>query len=282
LKILLTGKNGQVGWDLARVLPRLGELRATDRSEIDLANADSIRRLVRETKPEVVVNAAAYTAVDKAEAEPDLAMRINGEAPGILAEEAKRLGALLVHYSTDYVFDGEKAGAYLETDAPNPLGAYGRSKLAGERAVAESGCRHLIFRTCWVYAPRGRNFMLTILKAARERPELRVVNDQFGAPTPSAAIADATLHALEKGGGEDGVYHMSAGGRTSWHGFAQAILQSAGLTTPVKAIPTSEYPTPARRPRNSVLDNSRLNGAFGIRLPPWERGMQDVLSRLAA
>lgn len=278
---MITGKNGQVGWDLARVLPRLGELRATDRSEIDLADADSIRRVVRETRPEVLVNAAAYTAVDKAEAEPDLAMRINGEAPGILAEEAKRLGALLVHYSTDYVFDGEKAGAYLETDEPNPLGAYGRSKLAGERAIAESGCRHLVFRTCWVYAPRGRNFALTILKAARERPELRVVNDQFGAPTSSAAIAEATLRALEKGGRE-GIYHMSAGGRTSWHGFAQAIVQGAGLTTPVNAIPTSEYPTAARRPRNSVLDNSRLNDAFGIRLAPWESGMREVLARLTA
>jgi dTDP-4-dehydrorhamnose reductase len=276
LRILLTGKTGQVGWDLARLLPALGEVHATDRNDIDLANADSVRRAVRETKPDVIVNAAAYTAVDKAETETELAMRINGEAPGVLGEEARRLGALLVHYSTDYVFDGEKAGPYVETDSPRPLSAYGRSKLAGERAVAASACRHLVLRTCWVYAPRGRNFLLTILKAARERPELRVVDDQFGAPTSSAAIAAATKRAIEKGGGE-GIYHMSAAGRTSWHGFAQAIVQGAGLATPVKAIPSAEYPTPARRPRNSMLDNAKLRRDFGIELPEWREGLREVL-----
>lgn len=276
MKILLTGKTGQVGWELARLLPALGEVRATERNQIDLADADSIRRAVREAKPDAIVNAAAYTAVDKAESEPELALRINGEAPGVLAAEAKRLGALLVHYSTDYVYDGEKAAAYVETDAPNPVSAYGRSKLAGERAIVASGCRHLIFRTCWVYGPRGRNFLLTILKAARERPELRVVDDQFGAPTSSAAIAAATKRAIERGGAE-GVYHMSAAGRTSWHGFAQAIVQGAGLATPVKAIPTKEYPTPARRPRNSLLDNSKLKKDFGIALPDWRDGLREVL-----
>ena len=276
MKILLTGRTGQVGWDLARLLPELGELRATDRGELDMADADSIRRVVRETRPALIVNAAAYTAVDKAESEPELAMRINGEAPGVLAEEAKRLGALFVHYSTDYVFDGEKAGAYVETDAPNPVSAYGRSKLTGERAVAASGCRHFVFRTSWVYAPRGRNFMLTILKVARERSELNVVDDQFGAPTSSAAIAEATMRAIGKGGG-DGLYHMSAGGRTSWHGFAQAIVKSAGLGTPVRAIPTADYPTPARRPRNSMLDNAKLARDFGIALPDWREGLREVL-----
>ncbi|HEY2338043.1 MAG TPA: NAD(P)-dependent oxidoreductase, partial [Burkholderiales bacterium] len=176
MKILLLGRNGQIGWDLARLLPALGEVRATDRAELDLASPDSIRLVVRDMKPDVIVNAAAYTAVDKAESEPALAMRINAEAPGVLGEEAKRLGALLVHYSTDYVFDGEKAGAYVESDPTNPLSAYGRSKLAGEQAIAASRCRHLILRTCWVYAPRGKNFLLTILKAARERPELKVVD----------------------------------------------------------------------------------------------------------
>jgi dTDP-4-dehydrorhamnose reductase len=279
LRILLTGRNGQVGWDLARLLPALGEVRATDRAELDLASADSIRRAVRDAKPNVIVNAAAYTAVDRAESEMELAMRINGEAPGVLGEEAKRLGALLVHYSTDYVYDGEKAGAYVESDPTHPVSAYGRSKLAGEQAIAASGCRHLVFRTCWVYAPRGRNFLLTILKAARERPELKVVDDQNGAPTSSAAIAAATKRAIGKGGGE-GIYHLSAAGRTTWHGFAQAIVQAAGLATPVKAIPTSEYPTPARRPRNSVLDNSKLKKDFGIALPDWRDGMREVLAQV--
>jgi dTDP-4-dehydrorhamnose reductase len=279
LKILLTGKTGQVGWELARLLPALGELRATDRNEIDLSEPDSIRRAVRETRPDLIVNAAAYTAVDKAESETGPALRINGEAPGVLAEEAKRLGALLVHYSTDYVFDGEKAGAYVETDTPNPVSAYGSSKLAGERAVAASGCRHLIFRTCWVYAPRGRNFLLTILKAARERPELKVVDDQFGAPTSSGAIAQATKLAIAAGRGQ-GIYHLSAAGRTSWHGFAQAIVEGAGLKTPVRPIPSSEYPVPARRPRNSMLDNSKLKKEFGIALPDWSDGLREVLPQV--
>ena len=197
MRILLLGAQGQVGWELARRLPALGTVTATDRATLDLANPDAIRGAVRAASPEVIVNAAAYTAVDKAESEPELATAINGYAPGILGEEAARAGALLVHYSTDYVYDGKKAGAYVETDATNPVSAYGRSKLAGELAIATSGCRHLIFRTCWVYGPRGRNFLLTILKAARERPELKVVDDQLGAPTSSIAIAEATMRVVD-------------------------------------------------------------------------------------
>jgi dTDP-4-dehydrorhamnose reductase len=279
LKILLIGAQGQVGWELAGRLPTLGTVTATDRTTLDLADADAIRRVVREAQPGLIVNAAAYTAVDKAESESTLAMQINGDAPGVLAEEAKRSGALLVHYSTDYVFDGEKQGAYIETDPPNPVSAYGRSKLAGERAIVASGCRHLIFRTCWVYGPRGRNFLLTILKAARERPELKVVNDQFGAPTSSIAIAAATVQAIGKHKGE-GIYHLSAGGRTSWHNFAQAIVEGAALKTPVKPIPSSDYPTPARRPRNSVLDNAKLKKDFSIALPDWRDGLREVLPQV--
>ena len=279
MKLLLIGAQGQVGWELARRLPALGTVTATDRTTLDLTDPDAIRRVVREARPELIVNAAAYTAVDKAESEPAVATQINGDAPGVLAEEAKRSGALLVHYSTDYVFDGEKQGAYVETDTPNPVSAYGRSKLAGERAVMASGCRHLIFRTCWVYGPRGRNFLLTILKAARERPELKVVNDQFGAPTSSGAIAEATVRAIAANRG-DGIYHMSAGGRTTWHGFAQAIVEAAGLKTPVLPIPTSGYPTPARRPRNSILDNSRLKNDFGIEVPDWRDGLREVLGQV--
>ena len=279
MKILLLGAQGQVGWELARRLPALGQVSATDRATLNLADPDAIRRAVREVRPEAIVNAAAYTAVDKAESEPASAMQVNGVAPGILGEEAKRLGALLVHYSTDYVFDGEKSGAYAETDTPNPLSVYGRSKLAGELAIAASGCRHLIFRTCWVYGPRGRNFLLTILKAARERPELRVVDDQFGAPTSSGAIAEATKLALGAGRGQ-GIYHLSAAGRTTWHGFALAIVEGAGLKTPVRPIPSSEYPVPARRPRNSVLDNSKLKKDLGIALPDWRDGLREVLPQV--
>jgi dTDP-4-dehydrorhamnose reductase len=274
LRILLTGRNGQVGWELERTLGPLGEVIAFDHAGLDLARPDAIVSCVREVKPDVIVNAAAYTAVDKAESEPDLAMAINGIAPGILAEEAKRIGALLVHYSTDYVFDGEKDGPYVETDAPNPLSVYGASKLAGERAIAASGADHLIFRTSWVYANRGKNFLLTILRLAKEKPELRVVADQFGAPTWARDIATATALVLARrpAGAEiwSGIYHLTAAGRTTWHGFAQKIVELAGLSTPVAAIPVSEYPTPARRPRNSVLDHSKAESSFGLKLPSWD------------
>ena len=283
MRIRLTGRNGQVGWDLERALAALGEVIATDRATLDLADFVSIRRTVREANPEVIVNAAAYTAVDKAESEPELVMRINGEAPGVLAEEAERLGALLVHYSTDYVFDGALDRAYREDDAPNPINAYGASKLAGEQAVRKSGCRHFIFRTGWVYGPRGNNFYRTIARAARERPQLRVVSDQFGAPTSSGAIARATARvlglSLPAPSAASGTFHMSAGGETTWHGFASAIVAREGLNTVVTAIRSDEYPAAARRPRNSRLDNARLHATFGVALPEWRDGLAEVIGR---
>ena len=274
MRILLTGRTGQVGWELERALPAIGEVLATDRHALDLADYDSIRQVIREAKPAVIVNAAAYTAVDRAESEPQLAFAVNASGPAVLAAEAARLGALLVHYSTDYVFDGAKAGAYVEDDAPHPLNVYGSSKLAGERAIAAAACRHLILRTSWVYGPQGSNFMLTILRAARERPELRVVDDQVGAPTSSLALARATAQVLRAGA--EGLYHMSAAGKTSWCGFARAILARAGLHTPVVAIRSEEYRAAARRPRNSLLDNSRLRAACGVALAPWEEGLAEV------
>jgi dTDP-4-dehydrorhamnose reductase len=274
LKILLVGRNGQVGRELARSLAPLGEVQALGRDQLELTDPKAIRKTVRAAAPEVIVSAAAYTAVDRAESEPDLAFSVNANAPGILAAEAARLGALLVHYSTDYVFDGTKSSPYTEADAPHPLNVYGASKLAGEQAIAASGCRYLILRTSWVYGPHGSNFMLTILRAARERPELRVVDDQVGAPTSSLAIARGTAQVLRAGG--EGLYHMSAGGKTSWCGFARAILARARLETPVVPISSDEYPAAARRPRNSVLDNSRLGAAFGVTLAPWEEGLAEL------
>jgi dTDP-4-dehydrorhamnose reductase len=271
---MLVGRDGQVGRELARSLAPLGEVHALGRAQLDLADAGRISAVVRAASPVVIVNAAAYTAVDRAESEPELAFAVNATAPGLLAAEAARLGALLVHYSTDYVFDGTKPGAYVEDDPPHPLNVYGSSKLAGERAIAASGCRRLILRTSWVYGPHGSNFMLTMLRAARERPELRVVDDQVGAPTSSLAIARATAQVLRAGG--EGLYHLSAAGKTSWCGFARAILAHAGLDTPVVAIRSEEYPAAARRPRNSLLDNSRLQATFGVALAPWEEGLAEV------
>jgi dTDP-4-dehydrorhamnose reductase len=280
LKILLLGRNGQVGWELERALAPLGELTALGRANLDLADVPPLVARVRALQPEVIVNAAAYTAVDKAESERETAFAVNATAPRVLAEEAKRIGALLVHYSTDYVFDGAKASPYVEEDPTNPLNVYGASKLAGERAITASGCRHLIFRTSWVYGPRGANFMLTMLRLARERPELRVVDDQVGAPTSSSAIARATAAALERAlrsPGLAGLYHLAASGETTWCGFARAILAQAGLATPVVPIRSEEYPTPARRPRNSRLDCSRLRATFGVTLPPWQEGLREAM-----
>ena len=276
MRILLTGRNGQVGGELNKTLAPLGELTALGRAELDLRDAAGVRDAVRAAKPEVIVNAAAYTAVDRAEAEREAAFAVNATAPGVLAEEAKRAGALLVHYSTDYVFDGEKPAPYVEEDTPNPLNVYGASKLAGERAIAASGCRHLILRTSWVYGPRGSNFFLTMLRLAREKPELRVVDDQVGAPTSSLAIARGTAQLLTRRA--QGLYHMSAAGETSWCGFARAILSSAGLATAVVAIRTEDYPAPAKRPRNSRLDCSRLRRDFGLSLAPWEEQLAEVIS----
>lgn len=275
MRILLTGSNGQVGWELQRTLAPLGEISALGRVELDLRDAGRIRDAVRTVKPDVIVNAAAYTAVDKAEAEREPAFAVNAIAPGILAEEAKRAGAVLVHYSTDYVFDGTKGAPYVEEDVPNPINVYGASKLAGERAIAATGCRHLILRTSWVYGPRGSNFFLTMLRVARERRELRVVDDQIGAPTSSAAIALATAQVLRPAA--LGTYHLSAAGQVSWCGFARAILARAGIATPVSAIHTEDYPTAARRPRNSLLDNARLHADFGIALAPWEEQLAEAL-----
>ena len=270
--ILLIGKNGQVGWELQRTLAPLGNVVATGSDALNLADPDSIRKNVREIRPDLIVNAAAYTAVDRAESEPEIAMKINGIAPGILAEESARLGALLVHYSTDYVFDGKKNGPYLEGDSPNPLSVYGKTKLAGEEAIRNAGARHLIFRTSWVYGMRGHNFLLTISRLAKERDELRIIDDQIGAPTWSRMISEASSIALAGfREGLEGTYHLTSKGATSWYGFTQAILECAHLEKNPKlvSIPTEAYPLPAARPKNSILSNEKLHSAFGISLPDW-------------
>lgn len=287
MKILLTGCAGQLGRELKRSLACLGEVVACDRQRLDLAGADALRTAVRAMAPTAIVNAAAYTAVDQAEAEPDVADAINGLAPGILAEEAQRLGALLVHYSSDYVFDGSKATAYTENDSPAPLSAYGRSKLAGEQAIAASGARHLIFRTSWVYGLHGANFMKTMLRLGRERDELRVVGDQVGAPTWTRHLADVTALILARRDLPDlpnGLYHLAAAGETSWHGYAEAIFaeaQRAGLVEKspvVHRIASADYPLPAPRPANSRLDCSRFTRDFGLALPDWRTGLADCLA----
>lgn len=294
--ILITGKNGQVGWDLQRALKDGGPTIALDRDGMDLSKPDSIRRTIAGIRPSIIINAAAYTAVDLAEEEPDYAQMVNGDAPGIMAEEAKKIGALLIHYSTDYVFDGTKRSPYLETDQPNPINAYGMSKLIGERAIESSGANYLILRTSWVYSTRGRNFLLTILRLAREREELKIVDDQLGIPNWSRAIADATAGVIAKmqkppakrarsksPKGVSGIYHLAGAGETTWFGFAEAILaeiRQGGFPStvmgqlPVSAkrvvpITTAEYPTRAKRPLYSVLDSSKLKKTFGVALPPW-------------
>jgi dTDP-4-dehydrorhamnose reductase len=278
LKVLLTGRSGQVGYELARLLPSMGDVVSTGRADVDLADADAIRRVVRAAKPQLVVNAAAYTAVDKAESEPELAMRINGAAPGVLAEETKRLGAVLVHYSTDYVFDGTKSTAYVEDDAPNPLSVYGSSKLAGERAIRDSGCRHLILRTSWVYGPRGKNFFLTIARKASAGERLRVVADQRGVPTTSAFLAGKTLALLAKDA--NGLLHLVPAGETTWYDFAREIVRAAGSRSEVQPITTGEFPAAARRPANSVLDNRKATAVLGAPMPDW-RALLDAVRESA-
>jgi len=293
-RILVFGRVGQVGWELRHKLACLGQISVVDYPEADFANADSIRSAVRAVEPTVIVNAAAYTAVDKAESQLDLAMAINATGPGVLAEEAKRLGTLLVHYSTDYVFDGTKQGAWVETDAPNPLNIYGKSKLAGDLAIQASGCDHLIFRTSWVYGARGSNFLLTMLRLAQERPELRIVADQIGAPTTSECIAQATSDVLAQilapgsAGldGRSGIYNLTNTGEVSWHGFAKAILTDAstrfGIPLPSLApIKTSDFPRPAQRPANSTLSVQRLEDTFGVVMPHWEFALSLVLDTLS-
>jgi dTDP-4-dehydrorhamnose reductase len=291
VKILLTGKDGQVGWELRRSLSILGQVSALGREALDLSNADSIRGVLRDIRPHLIVNAAAYTAVDRAESEEALAYAVNGIAPGILAEEARTLGAGLVHYSTDYVFDGGNASPYVEDDATGPLNAYGRTKLAGENAVKAVGGRYFILRTSWVYGPRGRNFMRTIQRSAREREELRIVDDQIGAPTTSRVVADATAHLVGRVQGlraewPIGVYHLACRGETTWFGFARRILQltrdRSGEPTPrLTAIRTEHCQTPARRPANSRLDVSCLERAFGLELPDWEVALSLCIEDLA-
>lgn len=285
MRVLITGPAGQVGWECQRSLHAIGEARGISRAECDLAQPDAIRSMVRDVAPDVIVNAAAYTAVDRAESEPDLAHAVNAAAPAVLAEEAKRLGAALIHLSTDYVFDGTKPAPYVEGDPCNPLSVYGRSKLQGEQAILSSGAAALILRTSWVYATRGHNFLRTIVRLAREREELRIVDDQWGAPTWARSIAEAIAAIVARAGRDrasiaaslaerGGVFHMTAGGRTNWHQFATRVLQRVAdpdrRVRSIVPIPSREYPTPARRPMNSVLDCARLARHWGIALPPWE------------
>jgi dTDP-4-dehydrorhamnose reductase len=284
-RILLTGAAGQIGHDLARRLPALAEVVAVDRGALDLADRDAVVRAVRDVRPDLIVNAGAYTAVDRAESEPGLARAVNAVAPGLLAEEAKRIGAVLVHYSTDYVFDGTGSAPYREDTPTAPINAYGRSKLEGEQAVAAAGGAWVILRTSWVYATRGRNFLLTMRRLAAEREELRVVDDQLGTPNWSAALAEATLALVDRPAAElaqrTGIYHLTCTGKTSWFGFARAIF--AGASRPrLVPITSDEYPTPARRPRYSVLDGSRLASAFGVALPPWTEALGRCLAEEAA
>ncbi len=295
-RILLTGKNGQVGWELQRALGATATVIALDSSQVDLADPDAIRRIMREIRPDIIINPAAYTAVDKAEAEPELAMAVNGIAPGILAEEACRIGAVLVHYSTDYVFDGNKVSPYAEDDVPNPQSIYGKTKLAGEQVIRASACKHLILRTSWVYGVHGGNFVKTVLRLARERGELRIVADQFGAPTWARDLAQATVAALtcwqgkEWDGSMSGLYHLTAAGRTNWHRYAEEIVRLAreydtalaAKSLDIQAITTREYPTPAKRPANSVLANDKIKSAFGIALPEWQDSLAECMRLLYA
>ena len=267
MRILLTGRNGQVGWELERALPALGDVIATDRSTLDIADPDAIRRVIRESKPDIIVNAAAYTAVDKAESEPEFATLVNGVAPGLLAEEAKRQGALLVHYSTDYVFDGEKRSPYTEDDAPNPISHYARTKLEGERAIAASGCRHLILRTSWVYGPRAANFYQIILRKAQAGEPMRMVDDQTSVPTPSGFVAEHTKALLDKDA--SGVLHLVPSGQATRYEFAREVVKTLRSASHVEAARTEEFPAPARRPRFSVLDNGKAAALLCVPLPDW-------------
>lgn len=294
-RILLLGRDGQVGWELQRSLAPLGAVIAPSLDELQFEQFDTLRAVVRKNVPHLIVNAAAYTAVDEAESEPELAMIVNGHAVRVLAEEAKKLGALLVHYSTDYVFDGSKPGSYTEDDAPNPISVYGRTKLEGDRAIQASGCRHLIFRTSWVYAARGGNFAKTILRLAAERDELKIVADQIGAPTSAELIADVTAlcvgyitHCPQRFVDTDGIYNLVASGETSWHNYAQFAVENAtrlGLplklsSGSIRPITTSEYPLPAQRPANSRLATGKLNRVFGIELPHWQIHLKRLLEEL--
>jgi dTDP-4-dehydrorhamnose reductase len=296
VKILLFGRNGQVGWELQRSLAPLGEVIALGSGSEDglcgdFMDPDGIARTVRAVRPDVVVNAAAYTAVDKAESEADRAAQVNALTPGAIAQAAAEIGAWMVHYSTDYVFDGSGTRPWREDDATGPLSVYGRTKLAGEQGIAAANPRHLVLRTSWVYGARGGNFAKTMLRLARERDRLTVIDDQFGAPTGADLLADVTAHAVRSllaGTGKAGIYHVSASGETTWNGYARFVVahaQQAGEKLKagpqeVDPVPTSAFPTPARRPHNSRLDTSRFRAAFGLVLPPWQQGVARMLQEL--
>lgn len=293
MRLLLTGKNGQVGFELQRALAPLGDVVAMERKDCDLANHEQLRSVIRNVRPDVIVNPAAYTAVDKAETERDLTFSINATAPGIIGEEAAAIGALVVHYSTDYVFNGDDEGFYTEEHEPNPQGVYGQSKLLGEQSLQASGVRHLVFRTSWVVGAHGANFAKTMLRLAAERDELRVVADQVGAPTSANLIADVTAHAVRDAMGEkttvtDGIYHLVAGGETNWHAYACYVIEAARRAgrpirvapDAIRAIASTDYPTPAKRPANSRLSTHKLRTTFGLNLPHWQAGIDHVLQQM--
>jgi dTDP-4-dehydrorhamnose reductase len=296
MKILLLGPDGQVGWELQRALAPLGEVLACGRRtggvmQADFARPESLAALVQQVRPQLIVNAAAHTAVDKAESEPDLARAINATAPGVLAREAAAMGVPLVHFSTDYVFDGSGNTPRDETATTGPINAYGRSKLEGEDLIRESGCRHLIFRTSWVYAARGGNFARTMLRLAAERDAIKVINDQVGVPTGADLLADVTAHAVRRLAAEPalaGTYHCVPGGQTTWYGYARLVIEWARahgqavkvLADAVEPIATRDYPTPAQRPLNSRLSTLKLQQAFGLQLPPWQAGVQRMLAEV--
>ena len=295
MKILLFGKNGQVGWELQRSLAPLGEVIALDRHSQsfcgDLGNLQGLAATVQAVRPDVIVNAAAHTAVDKAESEPESARLINALAPGLLAQEAHKLGAWLVHYSTDYVFDGSGSQPWIETDTPAPLSVYGQTKLEGEQLIAAHCSRHLIFRTSWVYAARGSNFAKTMLRLAQERERLAVIDDQWGAPTGAELIADVTAHAIRQAMAQPqaaGLYHLAASGETTWNGYAKHVLAQAErahyainiIAKEVAPVPTSAFPTPARRPHNSRLNTAKLQATFGLQLPAWQQGVDRMLAEI--
>lgn len=288
-KILVTGKNGQVGWELQRSLAPLGQIIVVDAEDMDLRDVDAIRNKVREIAPHIIVNPAAHTAVDKAESEPDLAMAINGTAAGVLAEEAKKLDALLIHYSTDYVFNGNKTSPYVESDTPDPQSVYGKTKLAGELAIQAVGGKYIVLRTSWVFGVHGGNFVKTILRLAKERSELRIVADQYGAPTWARLLAESTAQIIGKyTEDKSGVYHLTAGGRTNWHQFAEEIVRLArqyddalkDKPLSIHPIATHEYPVPAKRPANSSLSTEKVRKTFGLALPNWEDELEECVRLL--